>query len=103
MFGPEFLVYLPAAKEFATLFCGSKSSRREAPALNALLTKPATLKSRLAETKKHKWQTMAITNCSTPFDLPDLEKLKAVVEKFNNPPATTVEVAEEPEGEERAR
>lgn len=102
MFGPEFLVYVPAIKDFATLFCGGKSTRREAQNINALLTKPATLKSRLVETKKYKWQTMAVTSCSTPFDLPDIEKLKQVVEKFNNPPQSTVEVAAD-EGEERAR
>ena len=102
MYGPEFLVWVPAEKDFATFFCGSKSSRREAPSILAYLQKPATLKSRFVETKKFKWWTPAVFGCSTPFDTPNLDKLKAVVEKFNNPPATEVEVVEQGGGD-RAR
>jgi len=106
MYGPEFLVYIPAVKEFATFFCGSKSSRREAPNVKALMRKAATLKSRFVETKKYKWFTPAVTPCSTPFEAPDMEQLAKEVQKFNNPPETTVEVAPEEkgkEGEDRAR
>lgn len=97
MYGPEFLVYIPQINEFATFFCGSKSSRREAPNIRALMTKPATLKSRYVETKKYKWYTPAVTPCSTPFNPPDMEALKKVVDKFNNPPKFEKEVADEPE------
>ena len=106
MYGPEFLVYIPQVKEFATFFCGSKSSRREAPNVKALMRKAATLKSRYVETKKYQWYTPAVTPCSTPFEAPNMEQLAKIVEKFNNPPETTVEVAPEDkdkEGEDRAR
>jgi hypothetical protein len=97
MYGPEFLVYIPQIKEFATFFCGSKSARRESPTIKALLTKPATLKSKKIETKRYTWYGPQATSCSTPFDPPDLEALKKVVEKFNNPPKTEVEAAPEEE------
>jgi len=103
MYGPEFLIWIPAVKEFSTFFCGSKSSRREAPGIRALMAKAATLKSRYVETKKFKWYTPAVIPCSTPFDAPDLVKLKEVVDKFNNPPETTVEVADEAASTDRAR
>ena len=98
MFGPEFLLYIPSQKEFATFFCGSKSARREAPILESLVTKPATLKSRLIDNKKYKWQAPAVVPCSTPFELPTMESIKDVVSKFNNPPVTSVEIAEEGDG-----
>jgi len=104
MYGPEYLVYLPSAKVFATFFCGSKSARREAPTIQNKLGKPATLKAKKIETKKYTWYAPSCTACSTPFETPDIEDLKKAVEKFNNPPANTVEVVEEGEGEEeRAR
>lgn len=103
MYGPEFLMYIPAQKSFATFFCGSKSSRRESPNIRALMTKAATLKSRFVETKKYKWYTPSVTSCSTPFEMPDMEDLKKSVDKFNNPPETTVEVAPDEEGDDVAR
>ena len=103
MYGPEFLIYIPHLKEFATFFCGSKSSRREAPNIRALMTKPATFKSRFVETKKYSWQTPVVVTCSTPFEGPDLELLRKIVDKFNTPPQTEVEVAPETEGAERDR
>ena len=97
MYGPEFLVYLPGLKEFATFFCGSKSARREAANIKALLTKPATLKSKFIETKRYSWFTVCATPCSTPFDPPDLDALRKIVEKFNNPPVSQIEAAPEEE------
>jgi len=101
MYGPEFLVYIPAKKVFATFFCGSKSSRREAPAIKALLTKAATLKSKKIETKRYTWFAPAVVGCSTPFETPNIEDLKKAVEKFNNPPETVIETVDETT--ERAR
>ena len=103
MYGIEFLVWIPAVKEFATFFCGSKSSRREAPAIRTLVSKAATLKAKLCENKKYKWYAPSVTPCSTPFDPPNLTKVKEVVDKFNNPPETTVEVADEAASADRAR
>jgi hypothetical protein len=105
MFGPEFLVWIPVIKEFATFFMGSKSARREAPNVKARLQKAATLKSRLVDPprSRYKWQTPVVTQCSTPIDLPDHEELTKQVDKFNNPPITQVERAEEEGEAARAR
>jgi len=101
MYGPEYLMYVPARKEFATFFCGSKSARREAPNIQNLLGKPGTLKSKKIETKRYTWFAPTITACSTPFEAPDIENLKKAVEKFNSPPEISAEVAEPAaEGEE---
>jgi hypothetical protein len=101
MYGPEYLVYVPAVNAFATFFMGSKSSRREAPALQARLKNSAILKSKLIETKKFSWYAPIVTPCSTPLDKPDPEKLASELEKFNNPPKDDKERVEE--SEERAR
>ena len=103
MFGIEFLVWIAQSKQFATFFMGSKSSRREAPNVKALLKKAATLKSHLIEGKKYKWQSPCVTACSTPFDTPTIEQLKEEVEKFNNPPATDVQTADEAEADATSR
>lgn len=95
MYGPEFLVYIPQIKEFATFFCGSKSARRESGSVKALMTKPATLKSKKIEGKRYTWFTSTAVPCSTPFEPPIIDDLKKVVDKFNNPPETQVEAAPE--------
>lgn len=101
MYGPQFLVYHPGQGKFATLFLGSKSARRETNACLALLGKASTLKSKLVEWKGYKWQTIVVTPCNTPFDIPDMEAIKAEVEKFNNP--TTEGAPEVAEADSRAR
>jgi len=103
MFGIEFLVWMATKKQFATFFMGSKSSRREAPNVKALLRKAATLKSHMIEGKKYKWQSPCVTPCSTPFETPSIEDLKAEVEKFNNPPQTEVQTADAGEKEATSR
>jgi len=94
MFGPEFLVWVPSVKQFATFFMGSKSSRRESPNVKALLKKGATLKSHLIETKQYKWMSPVVVACTTPFELPAVEDIMAEVNKFNNPPTTEIEKVE---------
>jgi len=95
MFGPEFLLYIPSQTCFATLFMGSKSARRESHAVMARMAKAATLKSHLIETKKYSWYAPLVTPCSTPLDLPAIEKIQVEVEKFNNPAVQDVELAPE--------
>jgi len=105
MFGPEFLVWVPSVKQFATFFMGSKSTRRESPNLKALLKKGATLKSHLIETPKYSWMSPVIVPCTTPFELPDTGEMMEQIEKFNNPPQTEIEKVEAPAAgaETRAR
>src|SRR5215831_6237732 len=47
MYGPQFLVYIPHIKTFATFLFGSKTSRREGRNMKPLLRRGATLRSKL--------------------------------------------------------
>jgi hypothetical protein len=102
MYGPEFLLWIPSAKCFATYYASSKTARREAPQLRNLIGKPALLKSHLIKGKKYNWFGPVITTCSVPFDLPSQDEIIEEVTKFRNPAPTEKEAA--PEGAtDRAR
>lgn len=91
MAGPEFLVYIPAVKAFATFFMASKSMRNEAPTVKALLGKAATLTVALAENKKkQKWHVTKTLPCSIPLSPPDNAALQTQLLKFRNPVSATV-------------
>lgn len=94
MYGPEFLVWVPSVKSFATFYMGSGSLRRVS---NYVMTKKGqaiTLKPEPAKNKKGTWFFANPTACSTPFDLPPVEKVVEQCNKFNNPPESEVEIAE---------
>lgn len=93
MYGPEFLVYIPSQKKFASFLMGSKSARREAPDVRARVGKAATLSCRLAEKGKNSWMVPICKQCSTPFDLPDIAEVQDQIMKFKNPPAQEIESA----------
>lgn len=95
MYGPEFLVYVPSAKKFASFFMGTKSSRREAGNVKAKMHQAATLGSQKIETSKFSWFAPKASACSTPFDVPSAEDLSEVIEKFRNPPKNEVETVED--------
>lgn len=110
MFGPEFLVYIPAVKEYALFFCGSASARIESAQLIARWKKwqagevpqPAvTLKSQKLQNSNYTWFAPRCVSCSEILGVPDLEKAREEIEKFKNPPKALIETAEETE--ERAR
>ncbi len=82
-FGPEFLVWVPSIKKFASLHFGSKTSRKDAPDLRKLLMKGATLTHRIIETERYVWEAMSVGPCSTPFEIPTEEAFKIEVDKFN--------------------
>ena len=103
MYGPEFLVWLPSTKQYATFFMGSKSSRREAGNVRALLKNAGTLKSKKIETKKYTWFSPIIEKCTTAFDPPQQDELLEQYTKFINPPESEIEKAPETNGSERAR
>lgn len=84
-FGPDFLIWVPSQHAFATMMFGSKTARREAPNLKALLGKAATLKVKLASNSQFKWHAPVVTGCSTPFDLPLIEDIQEQADKFNKP------------------
>ena len=96
MYGPEFLVWIPDAQAFATFFMGSKSSRREAKNVLALIKNAGTLKAKEITTAKYTWWSPIIEKCAGAFDLPDQELLVEQHSKFVNPPESEIERA--PEG-----
>lgn len=91
--GPEFLIYLPDHKQFCSLFMCSKTMRREAPNVKALLRKKITLKVTLITNKTHKWYGPVATPCSLELSLPEQKVLDKTLHDFMNPPENAVEEA----------
>lgn len=100
MYGPEYLVWIPIVQVFASYFMSSKTSRRAAPQLKALLGRAATLKSEKIVAKKFSWFGPLITICSQQTQAPTLDAVNTEVTKFNNPPGKESEAAP---ADERAR
>jgi hypothetical protein len=103
MYGPEYLVYLPKVQKFATFLMGSKTARREAPNVKALLGKAASLSVKLIKNTSYSWHGPVCKDCSTPFEIPDLGEIADVTKTFLSPPETVVEQAPEAAGSTRAR
>lgn len=116
MFGPEFLLYVPTRKTFATFYMGSKSARKESPNMLALMKKaaedagrpgfamaPATIRVKFiakSATNKYSWHAPQVNPCTTPQDVSavDPEEFKEELTKFNNPPESKVEKVGETAG-----
>ena len=103
MFGPEFLLWVPAIKQFATFFMGSISARNESPSVKAKIGKAATLRSQKIETRQYTWFAPQCIKCSTPFDMPENAALIDEMTKFNNPPVQEIETVDESETTSRER
>jgi len=107
MCGPEFLLWIPDLKEFATFYMASKTARRQAPALRAKIDEesnkpgPATLGVEFIKTKKYSWHGPIVGACSVEFDMPEPEKFVDTCEKFANPPQSEAEVADDSTNRER--
>lgn len=99
MYGPQYLVWVPEVRKFATWWLNSKTARNLSQTVHTRLKMGATIGSRLIDNGKYKWQAPTIKPCSTPFDMPDQDELQRVYDDFINPPAPKVEVAEEDERE----
>jgi len=117
MYGIEFMFWVPnlPAQCFATFYCNSKTSRREAPNIRSFCPagatqtteghgpKPMTLKSQLIKTEKYMWHGPVVTPCSTQFaNLPSVEDMMDQATKFANPKDSEVEIAA-PTDNDRAR
>jgi hypothetical protein len=106
--GCEFLLWLPSDECFVTLFMASKSARREAPNVRAMIDEkegkpgPATLTVKLAKNTKYSWHVTKVQKCTTEFNLPDSESFVDAVTKFQNPPKNEVETVA-PQDTQRAR
>ena len=85
-YGPEFLVYIPSINRYATFLFGSKSARREAPAMKARMAQAATLCVELATNKRNSWHVPVVRVCSALDNIPPIEEIRSKVEQFLNPP-----------------
>lgn len=79
--GPEFLVYLPDQKEFATYLLGNKSSHREAKTMHKLLKSTALVRSHFVK-GKNSFFAPVITQSSAVFEPPTSEEIKDAITKF---------------------
>ena len=100
-YGPEYLVYIPVAETFATLFMNNPTMRREAPAVHARLRKAATITTHLIEGKLHTWFGPKCSDCSSPLNLPELSVVTSFVEAFENEESSQIETVEDTDGRER--
>lgn len=94
MYGPQYLVWVPATKEFMTFLMGTATARNASQGVKAQLLKPATLGSEKIEGKKHTWFGPTGKACSTPFEMPTAEEAEKQIQLFNNPPEPKVEAVE---------
>jgi hypothetical protein len=85
MFGPEYLLWIPAKAAFATMFFCNPSLRNEAPNMQAKLGNAATIGYQYIDTGKFQYNSPAIKDCTTVFDLPTQEAVNDECQKFLNP------------------
>lgn len=100
-FGPEYLVYIPSQKAYATFHCGSKTARNEAKNIHNYLPQDgaiqsATFGSYLIETKKYSWQAANVRTCPNTLSIGDSDAYLKAMEDFLNPKVVERELA--PEG-----
>ena len=104
MAGPEFLLWIPNQKCFATFHMASKSQQNESVNVKALLGDSATLMTALVKPPKsrYSWHVTKTVACSINLTPPDMEDFQAQLQKFKNPPKPVVK-EKAPESEENAR
>lgn len=104
MYGQEFLVWVPEHKTFATLLCGSKTSRNMASGIKSLVGEVATMGSKKLENKKFSWfgMTCAASNAAIT-NTPEEEAYVATLTAFSEDKGAERELADAaaPEGEDR--
>ncbi|TRZ53742.1 MAG: hypothetical protein D4S01_00690 [Dehalococcoidia bacterium] len=91
LYGPQFLLWLPAQKEFVAFFMSSPTARRASPSVKALIGKAATLGSKKIVGKKFSWFGPTCIECSTPFEMPTEDEARQAMTDFANPPEPVIE------------
>jgi hypothetical protein len=111
MYGLEFLVYIPGAKnelKFATFFCGNPTHRVAAKNFAPILkskSKTATLKVEIIDNGSYVWEGPVIITCNTPLpQYPSVEDMTMQMEVFLNPSeGDVVEAATDEEADSTSR
>jgi len=116
MYGPTFLVFERSTGQFYELFCGTSSTRKEAPKIGAFLPKSpkdaellslkynrpvsaaaeaCTLKVKYVKKPTYGWHVPVCIPCSTPFtNLPPVEVVLEEINKFLAMKNTEAEVVD---------
>lgn len=98
LWGPEFLYWIPKAKNgagaFLTFFCSSKTARREADNIRTYLGKTCLMEAKFIETTQYSWHGPKILPCTSIVRMPTPEDLTEALHKFRNPPKDVKELAE---------
>lgn len=109
-YGPQFLVWVPQVKDFATYFFGSASARPEARKMQQLMNQAVTIKNKLVSNAKNKWHVPIVLRCSTQLELPPVNTATTTAQRFNaledshsSEPETPAEPAPVAAGGERVR
>ena len=102
--GPEYLVWLPEQKIFATYFLGNATGRNESANINGPMKDGPFVcqqKSKLIDPPKSEfsWHGPETKKHDLEIVMPSEAALVEEVKKFNNPPAATQEAAEEKDKE----
>jgi len=101
--GLEYLLYVPAVEAYALFLMGNKTLRRESGLLKALIGHAATIKVKLIKTSEFTWHGAQVLPCSTPFQMPERDKLQTVIDDFKNPVGSGQKLAKDGEDTGRQR
>lgn len=102
MYGPEFLVQIPAVNKYASFFLSSATARKEAGSVADRLGKAARLYAHLIKGKKHSWHGILCDALENPtFVIPPIDEIKEQITKFRNPKPSGGTKVKAGESEER--
>lgn len=102
-YGPEYLVYIPAAESFATLFMNNPTMRKRASHVHARLRNAATISTTLIENPEYSWFGPSVSDCSSPLVLPDVDIIRKAVDKYESEKSSQIETVKESSDSDRVR
>lgn len=104
-FGTEYLIWVRANRQYAHLFCNSKTSRNASVDLNNILKKWAAkeipapqvkFKCEQVSNNQYKWWAPIFVLETTPFsEMPPFDEVREQIQKFLNPPKNEQETVSE--------
>jgi hypothetical protein len=101
-FGPEYLLYLHDFDDFALYLFGNKSGRMEAPNVQTFFKQQAAddtyvlvhfSTELVTNSRKQSWHVprAKLSDC-TIQTFPEIDRINKIIEKFNNPPESDIEI-----------
>lgn len=95
MYGPQFLIWFPATREFATLLLGNKTLRNIARDFEAKIGQGVELFKTFIEGKSYSWWSFKVRLSQTPMEMPPEEAIEYEIHRFKNPEVVEVQTADE--------